>query len=447
MRAFSCLPVVCLLVVTPAACGASHPVASPAAIPPAASDSDRSGPRAGVPDLTLPDDAAHRDAREGLKARLSFVRAGDERPDLLQRIALDHLEEAEEADRAAAQVEDWTTATGSYPEAVALRERLLKQATTNRAAAVRVLEDVVREYPRDEHADVALYTLATALAQSGRTDEAITLERQLVADHPESTLVPDARLDLGDAAYESNDVTAAKEQYEAIRSVPGAAVRPFATYKLAWVETNLGAHERALSLFLEVASTRLASPDDPLAGLRREALRDYARLYAIGGATGTADVLAHFERIAGDDAPALLALLAQAYADGGKPGDAGSLWAALLERTAPCDAVALDFLRGRMEAAAMLGLQDMAVAEAVAWNARYRALAECSPPEKAGQLYSRRRDGVDAVRGLLRGLRRDLATAEPGRREAVQRLEAIVEGLDPEDPVPGADRGPRIIER
>jgi tetratricopeptide (TPR) repeat protein len=421
-----------LLVVT--ACGApaaSGPAATPPPAPAAADPSDRSGPTAGVPDLALPDAAGHATARRGLARRAELARPS-ERPQLQARIAIDHLEEAEEAERAAFQVDDWLAREGPCPEGEALRARLVAQAQSARAEAIRILSGVVQEHPDGPDAPAAHYTLASALQAAGRGEEALPLLRTLIARWPDHELVPDALLDLGDAAFERADMGTAQHLYERIRAREpadaAADLRPYATYKLAWTHWNLANFEAAGRLFAEIAR-RPAAPDSPLGQLRRAALLDYVSLHAaVGRAEDAAEALG---ALAPEHATALLERLALAYGEAGKYGDAATVWGELLAGAAPCDPARLRYRLGRLRASEQLGRADEVVTEAAAWVEEAQRLPGCLDPGARADYERARAAGVTELRALAERWRREDAKATPRVREHRERLEALLEALEP----------------
>lgn len=410
------------------ACGGSR--AAPADPPPVASReqaADRSGPTAGVPGLVLPDTDAHATMRRGLRARLDFARSGEERPDLLQRIALDHLEEAEEAERAELRVQDHVAEVGAYPEATALAARLAEAARQNRAAAIEVLRAVVAEHPTHEHADAALFTLASALQTAGQRDAAAPVLLQLVREHPGSEYLPDALLDLGDIAFDSADLATAQRFYERVRAHREAPVRPYATYKLGWVKANLGEFREALELLLEVASLPDAPAGTPAAALRREARRDVTFAYAHVGDPAKAPEF--FRSRFPEEAPALLFRLGQIWDEQGRIPAARTVWAALLEGAAPCDPERLLLLRLLLETQERQAAHEEVVALAERWAAEVRRLDGCVAPADRDTYEARVREALALLREIREGWRAEQPHAGAPSARLLERLDAAVEAV------------------
>ena len=65
------------------------------------------------------------------------------------------------------------------------------------------------------------------------------LYKQLVAKYPNSLLVPDAHLALGEIAFGRNQFPAALAHFDAIREYPKSRVYPYGLYKAAWTHYNM----------------------------------------------------------------------------------------------------------------------------------------------------------------------------------------------------------------
>jgi len=421
--------------ITSAACGAPAATggapAAPEPEPTPARGSERSRPTAGVPDLVLPDADAHATARRGLQRRADLARPS-ERAQLVERIALDHLEEAEEAERAALTVEEWEARAGRTPEGEALQARLTAQAQAGREEAIRLIEQLLREHPDDAAAPGALYTLASALQVAGRGADALPVLRRLIGDWPDSEFVPDALLDLGDAAFDRGDLLDARRLYEQVltreQPDPQSDLRPYARYKLAWTLWNL--HDVPAALEHLRALARLAPVEEsPLVRLVRAARQDYAALYAQAGPVDRA--AEHFRELAPEHATAMLERLALACTDLGKFADARRVWGDLLGATTPCDPARLRFHAARLRAALVMGDEEGLLSDADAWTADAQRLPACLGQTSRSEYDRERSRGLAELRAVADQWRAELPKAGPVRGERLAHLEALLEAVEP----------------
>ncbi|MGK0364527.1 MAG: tetratricopeptide (TPR) repeat protein [Saprospiraceae bacterium] len=78
------------------------------------------------------------------------------------------------------------------------------------------LENLIKNHPKSEFADDALYQTALTNVEVGRINGAVSSLQQLVRDYPNSTLVNQAYLRLGLITYNQGNTTAAIEYYKRI---------------------------------------------------------------------------------------------------------------------------------------------------------------------------------------------------------------------------------------
>ncbi|MFY7929887.1 MAG: tetratricopeptide repeat protein, partial [Oligoflexus sp.] len=96
---------------------------------------------------------------------------------------------------------------------------------------------LVREFPKHPRTDAALYSLAKTMLLL-ENDNAVLYFNQLVKEHPNSTLLPDTYLALGEYYFFKHDMEKAKDNYKLAMNFKESRVYPFAIYKLGWAHYN-----------------------------------------------------------------------------------------------------------------------------------------------------------------------------------------------------------------
>ncbi|HYS83327.1 MAG TPA: tetratricopeptide repeat protein, partial [Anaeromyxobacteraceae bacterium] len=197
-------------------------------------------------------EAASRPPRE---AEVEALPEGDpRRPGQFLDLALTRHEEAEELEAQERQAHDealarWRAARDGPRPAFAT-----PRADARRAEAVRLAGRALDEGAGFERAPEALLVAGLDAERIGRSRDALHLLGALVRRHPESRLVPDAWLALGERHLREGDLTRARAAFEVVtrRGTPAAAAWSWA--RLAEVallapdaEGALGALERALA--------------------------------------------------------------------------------------------------------------------------------------------------------------------------------------------------------
>jgi TolA-binding protein len=137
----------------------------------------------------------------------------------------------------------------------------------------------------------------------------------LLRDFPSCPQVPHAYLAFAEHFFARGELASAKQAYAKVAQFPDAELRSFATYKLGWCELNLGNATAALGHFVAVVRAAGRAPSPSQQRLRDAALRDSVIAYAAAGNPTKARDF--YRNVAGRDADATLARLAQHYRDRG----------------------------------------------------------------------------------------------------------------------------------
>ena len=172
--------------------------------------------------------------------------------------------------------------------------------------AQNVYRRLLKEHPGYPKEDVVLYLLAFSLreestedAASGET-ESIALYQRLIKEYPESRLVPDAWMAIGEHVFAQQDFKGALPAYAHVLEHPDSPVYELALFKSAWCDWKLGNPDRAARRFkevLDIASGRgvrgVAKTDTERK--RRQSLREEALDYLVL-------VFTEDERVSAEDA-------------------------------------------------------------------------------------------------------------------------------------------------
>ncbi|HXN83230.1 MAG TPA: tetratricopeptide repeat protein, partial [Myxococcales bacterium] len=216
------------------------------------------------------------------------------------------------------------------PQSAQRSERYRKQTLA-------IYRDLLDRYPRYPRRDEVLFVAGYNLYESGDKAQAMKSYEALVRDHPESRLVPDALVHMGEHYFAVNDLARARVAFQRTADLKLPKVSSFALYKLAWCDYNAGDPAAAIEKFQRVIAysdeqARAESAQRDRIQLKSEALKDmvlsYARLDLVEPA------IAFLEQQGGDRAPEYIERLAGAYFEAGKFERAVRVYR-LLEEKAP----------------------------------------------------------------------------------------------------------------
>ncbi|GIL18584.1 MAG: hypothetical protein BroJett040_23350 [Oligoflexia bacterium] len=154
--------------------------------------------------------------------------------------------------------------------------------------AIQIYNKIEKEWPKYSDMDSVLFNNAFANQQIHQRKIAEDLYLRLVNKYPQSQLIPDARLSLGEMNYDAQKFNVALEHFEAIAKYPNSRVFSYGLYKTAWTLYNLHRNQEAIDKLIEVAL--YFSPENKTKranhNLRSEALRDLTLFF---GETHSAD--------------------------------------------------------------------------------------------------------------------------------------------------------------
>jgi TolA-binding protein len=179
-----------------------------------------------------------------------------------------------------------------------------ESAAANLRRAIEVYTKIEREFPRFEDMDAVLFNNAFASQQLGLKKNAEALYLKVLSQHPNSPLIPDSLLALGEMSYDQHKFNDALEFFIRIEKYPQSRVYAYGMYKAAWSYYNRKDNDKAIDKLVQVVQLQDPAKMEESArnanlSLRVEALRDLAIFY---GETRPANkAYDFFAKIATDD--------------------------------------------------------------------------------------------------------------------------------------------------
>lgn len=168
---------------------------------------------------------------------------------------------------------------------VKLMPTLAKNASekTNIMKAITEYDYIEKKYPNFRDMDLVLFNSAFARQQVRQDAQAKNLYLKMIREFPESNLIPEGYLALGEMEFEKHKFKESAVFFEKIKAFPKAKIYPYGRYKLAWSYFNLKRNTEALTELEEVVNygkTNEYSRSNKKLDLRKEALSDMVLFYA-----------------------------------------------------------------------------------------------------------------------------------------------------------------------
>ncbi len=193
---------------------------------------------------------------------------------------------------------------------------------------------ILREYQDYARIDEVLYYLGRGALEAGGGNKDVQLQREgvkylqsLEQSHPNSRLIPQALLHLGEHFFETGNMYYSKTNYEKIiNNHPNAGMYNYALYKLAWVYYNLAEFEKGLETFHQVVDAIKKDDGRAKVEFREQALNDMILSY-VEVDDGWERALEYYTReIQEEGAYEKLHVIGELYVASGKDKDALELY-------------------------------------------------------------------------------------------------------------------------
>lgn len=144
--------------------------------------------------------------------------------------------------------------------------------------AIKIYSKIEAEFPHFSQMDSVLFNNAFAHQQVNQFKESDQLYAKLLQKFPNSPLVPDGTLALGELFYDQGKFAQALEQFQHLEKFPQSRVYSYGMYKAAWTYYNLHDSDNGIKKLVEVVKNNppLQEGEAPTNrhNLRHEALRD-----------------------------------------------------------------------------------------------------------------------------------------------------------------------------
>lgn len=200
---------------------------------------------------------------------------------------------------------------------VSLAPRLTQNASSKSAIrdAVQIYDRIQKNFPRFEQMDIVLFNNAFARQQIGEESMSEKLFWQVIQKFPDSYLVPDCYLSIGEMNFARGKFQIALDHFNAIKKYTQSRVYPYGLYKAAWAHYNLRQTEEGLRhLEMVVAFGREVEKNqwDQKLDLRKEALADMTIFF--GDVHLAKDAFKYFQAQASEsELPQVLLRMAKLY--------------------------------------------------------------------------------------------------------------------------------------
>ncbi len=153
--------------------------------------------------------------------------------------------------------------------------------------AIRLYDDILRNYPQYQRADEVLYYLGSAYQEIKEPDKAVKHFIRLTKEYSNSEYIPSAHVQIGEYFFDRNNAYKALRAYQQAAKHKNFSNYGFAVYKLAWCYYNVGEYDDAIEgmkTVVRYSQTKQQSGEDKKAlTLQDEALKDLVRFFADAG--------------------------------------------------------------------------------------------------------------------------------------------------------------------
>lgn len=212
----------------------------------------------------------------------------------------------------------------------------LKPAQAYNKKAIQLYSWFIRDYPKDEKVDQALFFLGYNYFELGQEKTGKRYYDRLTKEYPKSPYNEEASFALGEYHFENNHFEKALPFYAQVARVKRGRLYSFSMYKMAWTQYKLGRMKKALRSLEAVIRAGGGKSKDG-GGISRirlasEASKDLVVFYAEVGSPQRAR--AYFDGLVGPEkAEKLIERLAYFYADTGNTKGARFLFSQLINES------------------------------------------------------------------------------------------------------------------
>jgi tetratricopeptide (TPR) repeat protein len=136
-------------------------------------------------------------------------------------------------------------------------------ASSGPLEAIALYDEILKTYPNYPQNDQVLYQKARAYDELARTEEAIAVLEQLIAEHPDSRHVDEAEFRRAEYFFTRKRFLDAEQAYASIaRMGPRSEYYELALYKLGWTYYKQELHEEALDEYVALLDYKVSTGYD-----------------------------------------------------------------------------------------------------------------------------------------------------------------------------------------
>ncbi len=214
-------------------------------------------------------------------------------------------------------------------------DQMLEESKRQRAEAVELYKQILRNHPNFKNLDRVLFYLGTNLQEVGRHEEAIEIFKKLLSDFPDTKYTPNVLLAIGEYFFnQKKNPERALKFYQKVGEFEDSNVYSYARYKAGWCYFNMEQKDRSLDVFIDVIDYAKAHPQQPNAkALVSQARKDIVLTYSFIGSPQKA--IPFFEDLTGGDTEIVRQMterLAVQYADKSKFAASNTMYRKLIQR-------------------------------------------------------------------------------------------------------------------
>lgn len=207
-------------------------------------------------------------AIESLQVLLKKKKGTSQEPDLLYRLAELYMRKAKTGRFFDLNRDSKSLKTTSFPIPPQKGKDWIRKAS-------QTYFEIEKKFPQFSEMDGVLFNNAFANQQLGDLKNSEVLYKKLLDKYPNSPLVPDGLIALGELLYDQTRFREAKASFENVERFPDSKVYSYGLYKLAWTLYNMKSSQEAVDKLVEVVKKNPPKIEDSRQyNLRQEALRD-----------------------------------------------------------------------------------------------------------------------------------------------------------------------------
>jgi tetratricopeptide (TPR) repeat protein len=157
--------------------------------------------------------------------------------------------------------------------------------------AIVIYEDLQARFPEYRNLDAIMFNEAYAEQQLADDKAAEKIFKKLISKYPDSPLLPDAFLSLGEIFYQRKQFDVALQNFKEVRKYSESRVYPYSIYKGAWCYYNVQnaqAGLKELEAVVDYGAKVVELKLDAKLDLRKEALSDMTLFYSDVGSSQNA---------------------------------------------------------------------------------------------------------------------------------------------------------------